>query len=212
MIGSGPAMPRYARGGFLAAACTLLALTGHSLGAGGPCCLPPLPAVFVTGGVVGVLCVTMAARLLSFWKILVVVGWAQVAFHLSFSMMASGPAHHPGAAPPAPPAGTAETAGAVEAAGAAGAAFGPSMLVGHLMAAIAAAALLAGADWALWWLLTAVFAIAVTFVWPIPRRVEAHRPPWAVLVAADPAPLLGVLLARSVRRRGPPVVRPHAAA
>ncbi|KAB2346870.1 hypothetical protein [Actinomadura rudentiformis] len=198
MIGS--AMGRCMRGGFLAAACTLLALAGHSLGVGGACCLPPLPAVFVTGTVVGVLCVTVAARLLSFWKILVVVGWAQVAFHVSFAVTASGPAHHAGAVPPPSPAG------------AAGAPFGPSMLAGHLVAAIAAAALLAGADRALWWLLTAVFAIAVTFVWPIPRRVETHRPPWAVLVATDPAPLLGVLLARAVRRRGPPVVRPHAAA
>ncbi|MFG2006108.1 hypothetical protein ACGFNU_43850 [Spirillospora sp. NPDC048911] len=196
MTGTGTAMPRCARGGFLAAACTLLALAGHALAGGGACCLPPLPALLGVGAVVGVLCVTVAARLLSFWKILVVVGWAQLAFHFSFTATASGPAHHAGAEPlPAP----------------AGAAFGPSMIAGHLVAAIAAAALMAGADRALWWLLTAVFAIALAYAWPIPRPVEAHRPPWAVLVVTDPAPLLGVLIARAVRRRGPPVVLPRAA-
>ncbi|GAA2582342.1 hypothetical protein GCM10010411_13810 [Actinomadura fulvescens] len=153
--------------------------------------------ILAAGAVVGVLCVVVAARLLSFWKILVLVGWAQVAFHFAFTVLASGPAHHAGAAPPPPPAGTA--------------ALGPAMLAGHLVAAVAAATLLAGADRALWWLLTAVFTIAIAHVRPISRPV-AHRPPWAVLVAADPAPLLGVLLARAVRRRGPPAVRPHAAA
>jgi len=183
---------RLVRGGFLAAVCTLLALAGHALG--GACCLPPLPAVLATGGVVGVLCVALASRMLSFWKILVVVGWAQVAFHFAFTMAAPGPAaaHHMimGRAPAAP------------------SGMGPSMLAGHAAAAVAAALLLAGAERALWWLLGAVFAIAFTRL--ALCRVEIHRPPWTVIVADDQAPRLGVLLARAVRRRGPPMERLHA--
>jgi hypothetical protein len=184
---------RLVRGGFLAAVCTLLALAGHALG--GACCLPPLPAVLATGGVVGVLCVALASRILSFWKILVVVGWAQMAFHVAFTMAAPGPAAHHMTTTPAP-------------AFAARSGMGPSMLAGHVVAAVAAALLLAGAERALWWLLGAVFAIAFTRL--VLRRAEVHRPPWAVIVADDPAPRLGVLLARAVRRRGPPTERLHA--
>jgi hypothetical protein len=183
---------RLVRGGFLAAVCTLLALAGHALG--GACCLPPLPAVLATGGVVGVLCVALASRILSFWKILVVVGWAQVAFHLAFTMASPGQAtaHHMAAAP----------------ASAARSGMGPSMLAGHAAAAVAAALLLAGAERALWWLLGAVFAVAFARLAPV--RVEIHRPPWAVIVADGRTPRPGVLLARALRRRGPPMERLHA--
>ncbi|MBO2449421.1 hypothetical protein J4573_20130 [Actinomadura barringtoniae] len=185
---------RLVRGGFLAAVCTLLALAGHALG--GACCLPPISAVLATGAVVGLLCVALASRMLSFWKILVVVGWAQVAFHVAFTMAAPGPAgaHHMSAAPvPSPGVRSG---------------MGLSMLAGHAAAAVAAALLLAGAERALWWLLGAVFAIAFTRL--VLRPVEIHRPPWAVIVADDAPPRLGVLLARAVRRRGPPMERLHA--
>ncbi|QKG27341.1 hypothetical protein [Actinomadura verrucosospora] len=195
MIGSGTAAARWARGGFLTAACTLLSLAGHA--AGGACCLPPLPAVLGTGGVVGALCVGLAGRMMSFRRILAVVGWAQAAFHLAFTVSASSPGHHmaPGAEPMAAP----------------GLAMGPQMLAGHAAAALAAAVLLAYAERALWWLYGAVFATVLTRL-IVRSPAASHRPPWPVVVADDPAPRRGVLLARAVRRRGPPpVVLPHAA-
>ncbi|WP_433478794.1 hypothetical protein ACQPZP_18180 [Spirillospora sp. CA-142024] len=195
MIGSGTSPARFARGGFLAASCTMLALGGHVLGGDGKCCLPPLPAVLGAGAVVGTLCVGLAGRMMSFPRILAVVGWAQLAFHLAFALAGSSPAHHmePAAVPAAPP----------------GLAMGPSMLAGHAVAAVAAAILLSGAEHAVWWLFGAVFAIVLVRV--AIRPASPHRPPWRVVVAADPAPRLGVLLARAVSRRGPPVVLRHAA-
>lgn len=188
-------MLQCARGGFLAAACTALALAGHALGGGGaPAHLPPLWAVVLTGAVVGGLSIALANRMLSFWKILIVLGWAQAAFHLSFTMTASGAAHHMGTAP----------------APAAAPSSGPAMLIAHALAAVAAAVLLAGAERALWWLLGAIFAIA--FGWPLLRPGPVHRLPWAPVVADSGTPRSGSVLARAVRRRGPPVARPHAAA
>ncbi|TDD90127.1 hypothetical protein [Actinomadura rubrisoli] len=204
MTGSGAAVPRCSpaavprcvRGAFLAAACTLLSLGGHVLGGAGDCCLPPLPAVLAAGGVVGALCVGLAGRMMSFRRILAVMGWAQVAFHLAFTLAAPGPAHHMGAGAPE--------------AGPPGLAMGPSMLAGHAVAAVSAAALLAGAERAVWWLYGAVFAVALAARLVV-RPAETHRPPWPVVVADDPAPRLGVLLARAVRRRGPPAAPPRAA-
>ncbi|WP_344959226.1 hypothetical protein [Actinomadura miaoliensis] len=193
MTGPGAAVPRYVRGGFLAAACTLLALGGHVWGGARDCCLPPLPAVLVTGGAVGALSVAVTRRTTSFWKILAVIGWAQVAFHMAFTVTAgsaSAAAHHPSAVPE--PAAT-----------------GPSMLAGHAVAAVAGAALLAGADRALWWLCGAIFAIVVARL--VARPVAVERPAWVVVAPGDRPPPAGVVLARAVRRRGPPVIGPHAA-
>ncbi|MFC6882472.1 MULTISPECIES: hypothetical protein [Actinomadura] len=199
MTGPGATLPRCARGAFLAAVCTLLSLGGHVLGGAGDCCVPPWQAVAVTGAVVGALCVALARRMMSFRRILAVVGWAQVAFHFSFTVAAPGPGHHMGA--PAPGA----------AGGVAGPfAMGPSMLAGHALAAVAAAVLLAGAERALWWLCGAVFAVA--FARLLTRPAPVRRAPWTVVVQDDPAPRLGVVLARSVRRRGPPAAPSHAVA
>ncbi|WP_433324411.1 hypothetical protein [Spirillospora sp. CA-294931] len=187
MADPGAAMLRYARGGFLAAVCTLLALAGHSLGGGGGCCVPPLPALVTVGGLVGVLSVVIARRAASFWQILIVVGWAQLFFHLAFTLSATGPAHHAAAAAPPPVAP------------------GPSMIVGHAVAALAAAVVLSRAERALWWLLGAVFAVALPRV-SASRPVAALPPRWTVLAADDRAPRLGVLLTRALGRRGPPMV------
>ncbi|MBT2214196.1 hypothetical protein [Actinomadura sp. NEAU-AAG7] len=216
MTGPGAATPRYARGtryargAFLAAACTALALAGHVAGGRGACCVPPLPAVLGTGAVVGALCVGLAGRMMSFRRILAVVGWAQVAFHFAFTFAASGagPAHHmeAGGPPIAPPPAPGPGAGMAHGLG-----LGPSMLAGHALAALAAALLLSGAERALDWLYGAVFA-AVARPLPIaPARTIRPPRPVVVVVAGDPAPRLGVLLARAVRRRGPPVAPPRAA-
>jgi hypothetical protein len=183
---------RYVRGGFLAAASTALALAGHALGgAVTPAHLPPLWAVLATGVLVGGLSVAAASRTLSFWKILIVLGWAQLAFHLAFTVVASGPSHHIAAAP-APEAGS-----------------GPAMTAAHALAAVAAAGLMAGAERALWWLLGAVFAI-VAFGWPLLRPRAVERPPWRPAPTGAVAPRPGSVLARAVRRRGPPTARPRA--
>lgn len=198
MTTPGAAAPRCARGLFLAAVCTALSLAGHTLGGRGACCVPPLPAVLGAGAVVGPLCVAVAGRMMSFWKILVVVGWAQVAFHLAFTAF-SGPSMHHGmtAAPPPP-----SMAGGLT----------WSMLAGHALAAVAASVLLAGAERALWWLGGAVFAVAAVVLLLLGGRPAAVPGPTLRSVFADvPAPRLGVLLARAVLRRGPPVVAPHAA-
>ncbi|MFC5182748.1 hypothetical protein [Actinomadura harenae] len=194
MITPGAAAPRCARGLFLAAACTALSLAGHTLGARGACCVPPLPAVLGTGAVVGLLCVAVAGRMMSFWKILVVVGWAQVAFHVAFTVF-SGPGVHHGMAPP-----PAMAAGGLT----------WSMIAGHAVAALAASVLLAGAERALWWLWGAVFAVAAVVLLVLGRPAESWRPS-RIAFADSPAPRLGVLLARAVRRRGPPVAASHAA-
>ncbi|MEV4252460.1 hypothetical protein AB0J52_04765, partial [Spirillospora sp. NPDC049652] len=165
-----------------------------TIGGRGACCVPPLPAVLGAGAVVGLLCVAVAGRMMSFWKILVVVGWAQVAFHLAFTAF-SGPGMHHGSMPPP------ETvAGGLT----------WSMLAGHALAAVAASVLLAGAERALWWLGGAVFAVAAVVLLVLGRPVVPGRTP-RIAVADVPAPRLGVLLARAVLRRGPPVAPPHAA-
>ncbi|MCP2342401.1 hypothetical protein [Actinomadura rupiterrae] len=200
MIVSGAAGARCARGLFLAATCTALALAGHTIGGRGACCVPPLPAVAGTGAVVGVLCVAVAGRMMSFWKILVVVGWAQVAFHLAFTAFAgtafagTGMHHDMAAAAPPPPAGGMSW----------------SMLGGHALAAVAAAVLLAGAERTLWWLAGAVFAVVAIVLLLLGRPDAPERAPW-IVVPDSPAPRLGVLLARAVRRRGPPAGALHAA-
>ncbi|MFC4909678.1 hypothetical protein [Actinomadura gamaensis] len=193
MIIAGAAVSRGMRGTFLAAVCTALALAGHALGGRGACCVPPWPAVIGTGGVVGVLCVAVAGRMMTFWKILVVVGWAQVAFHVAFTVF-SGPGmqHDMGAPPPAAAGGTSW-----------------SMLGGHALAAVAASVLLAGAERVAWWLGGAVFAVAAAVFLLLGRPVAPERAPW-IVIADSPAPRLGVLLARAVRRRGPPPVVSHA--
>ncbi|GAA1548667.1 hypothetical protein GCM10009678_34220 [Actinomadura kijaniata] len=190
MSDPGAAVPRCARGAFLAAVCTLIALVGHVLGGEGGCCVPPLPAVLLTGGVVGTLSTALARRALTFGRTLTVVGWSQLAFHLAFSVAAAGPAHH---APPV---------------GAAPAGFGPDMIAGHAVAALVAAAVLARADAALWWLCGVV--LAVVLPWLTPRPAASPPAPWTVVLSADRTPRRGVLLARAVRRRGPPVVPTHA--
>ncbi|WP_026414046.1 hypothetical protein [Actinomadura oligospora] len=196
MTTPGAAAPRCARGLFLAAACTALSLAGHTLGGRGACCVPPLPAVVGAGAVVGLLCVAVAGRMMSFWKILVVVGWAQVAFHVAFTAFApGGPGMHHGTMPPP---------------GMAAGGLTWSMLGGHALAAVAASVLLAGAERALWWLWDAVFAAAVVVLLVLGRPVVLARTPRIAAVDV-PAPRLGVLLARAVLRRGPPVVSPHAA-
>ncbi|MFC5745388.1 hypothetical protein [Actinomadura rugatobispora] len=183
---------RYVRGGFLTAASTALALAGHALGGGlSPARLPPLWAVLLTGVLVGGLSVGAAGRTLSFWKILIVLGWAQLAFHLVFTVAASGPSHHMAAAP-APAAGS-----------------GPAMTAAHALAAVTAAGLMAGAERALWWLLGAVFAI-VALGWPLLRPGPVDRPPWRPARTRAVTPRPGTVLARAVRRRGPPTARPHA--
>ncbi|MGK5554942.1 hypothetical protein ACSNOI_25320 [Actinomadura kijaniata] len=191
MSDPGAAVPRCARGAFLAAVCTLVALVGHVLGGEGGCCVPPLPAVLLTGGVVGTLSTALARRALTFGRTLTVVGWSQLAFHLAFSVAAAGPAHH---APPA---------GAVPATG-----FGPDMIAGHAVAAVVVAAVLARADAALWWLCGVV--LAVVLPWLTPRPAAPAPAPWTVVLSAERTPRRGVLLARAVRRRGPPVVPAHA--
>ncbi|WP_131743342.1 hypothetical protein, partial [Actinomadura roseirufa] len=159
MSESGAAAPRWARGAFLAAACALLSLAGHVLGGGRICCLPPLPAILVTSGAIGALCVGLAGQMLSFRRILAVLGWAQLAFHLAFGLGGPSFGHHP--------------AGAAMPQGATGIAMGPSMIAGHAAAAVAAAALLAGAERAVWWVCGAVFAVALAR--SVPRPARAHR-------------------------------------
>ena len=187
---------RYARGVFLAAASTALALAGHALGgAPSPGHLPPVWAVLATGTLVGGVSVGVASRMLSFWKILVVLAWAQLAFHLAFSVAASGASHHAAAVPEAAPA----------------AGSGAAMTAAHALAAVAAAWLMAGAERALWWLLGAVFAV-VGFGRPLRRSAPVERRPWSP-APSEAVPLRsGAVLARAVRRRGPPAAVPHAAA
>lgn len=191
-------MARCARGLFLAAACTALSLAGHTLGGRGACCVPPLPTVAGAGAVVGLLCVAVAGRMMSFWKILVVVGWAQVAFHVAYTAFSGPGMHHGAAAAPMPPP---SAAGGLT----------WSMLAGHALAAVAASVLLAGAERALWWLWDAVFAVAAVVLLVLGGRPAVSGRTPRIAAVDVPVPRLGVLLARTVLRRGPPVVSPHAA-
>ncbi|GAB3403233.1 hypothetical protein [Flindersiella endophytica] len=74
---------RIARGGVLAAACLLLAIAGH-VGGGGH--LPPLPALVVTGVLIGAAFAVLADRRRGLKQLMAASLAAQVLFHAVFAL------------------------------------------------------------------------------------------------------------------------------
>ncbi|MQA94985.1 MAG: hypothetical protein GEV11_10165 [Streptosporangiales bacterium] len=184
---------RRIRGGVLAATCTLLALVGHLLGEGG---MPPLSALVVIGAVIGAVSVTLARHRGTFLGVFSVIGWSQLAFHFAFEVAErahplAAHAHAYGAAPP-----VLSTGGVLG---------GWGMALGHELAAVVAAGLLAYGESALWRLLRLVFHALfgpTILTWPALSDAPSVRPERP----GDDLPLFGERLATAVQRRGPPVV------
>jgi hypothetical protein len=179
----GRGIARLVRSGAAAVGTTALAVLGHVLGGGTVHAgLALLVLLWVAAGAY-----VLAACRLSFGRLLSLVGLGQVAFHGAFVLA------HPASDPSAP----------------AAAAFDPAMLAGHLLAAVATAALLARGEAALW-SLARLLDRTVAAV-RLARRALARAPQLLSAPAehAGCARLSDCLLVASQPRRGPPA-RPAA--
>jgi hypothetical protein len=160
---------RIARGGVLAVACLLLAVSGH-LGGGGH--LPPLPAVLVAGVLIGAVFAVLADKRRGTGQLIVASVGAQALFHATF-VLAGHDLH--------------------------GVPFlGPRALESHVLASILVAVLAARADALLWSLvelitlarvpsLAVVPAAHVPVAGPLPGEPALRR----VRLAGDACPRRG---------------------
>jgi hypothetical protein len=189
----GGAAPRRAslrglRGAVVGTTATTLAATGHAMGGGA---VPGPAQLLVVGAGAVVVAVALSSRRWSLPSLLLVVLGVQAAYHVAFATGAgvqstgpTGPMGHPGFMAGMDHHGTP----------------GLAMMAGHVLAAVATAALLArGEQWCLA-LVALLGASLVAALWrPVP--VRTHRPGAAVRREERPRALL---LARTVSRRGPP--------
>lgn len=169
---------RVARGLTLAVSCLLLSAAAHATAGGGA---PGLEPALMGAGVLSVVCVAAADRRRSFAGILGVVAVSQPVLHVLLAL-----SHEPAA-----------TAAVVPDRG---------MVLAHVVAGLIVAALLAVAEAAVW----AMAALSSTYLLRLPRRLVGGLPavPTSLPARPGPAPARpphGVLLCRSVTRRGPPV-------
>jgi hypothetical protein len=170
---------RVARGLVLAGSCLLLSATAHATAGGGA---PGLEPALMGGVLLSAACVAAADRRRSFAGILGVVAVSQPVLHVLLSL-----SHEPAATAAVVPDG--------------------GMVLAHLVAGLAVATLLAGAEATLW----ALAGLSSTLLLTLTRRLVGGLP--AVLTSIPPRPRpaparrpYGVLLCRAVTRRGPPVV------
>lgn len=148
---------RIARGGVLAVACLLLAVSGH-VGGGGH--LPPLPAVLVAGALIGAVFAVLADKRRGTAQLIVASLGAQVLFHATFVLAG----HDLHLAP----------------------FLGPRAIESHVLASIVVAVLAARADALLWSLvellaltrvpsLAVVPAAQVPIAAPLPGEAASRR-------------------------------------
>lgn len=164
---------RIARGGVLAAACLLLAIAGH-VGGGGH--LPPLPALVVTGLLIGAAFAVLADRRRGLRQLMIASVGAQVLFHAVFAF--AGHDQHSLLVSGAP------------------------ALVRHAVASLLVAVLAARADGLLWSLVGLLQrAWPPRLVVVVPAGLPASAAPVPTLV---PRPRRVRVDARSCPRRGPP--------
>ena len=193
MTRPGRGIARVVRGGILAAAGTSLAQLAH-LGGGGS--FAPMAVILVGIGMAGV-CLVSAGRQRSFVEVLAALILAQLAFHSAFLLDAGHAASsvHAGTHP----LGAGASLQALQ-----GMEAGP-MLAGHLVAALVTAWLLARGEAAVWRLARLMIRCDA---WPRPVRCQVVTPvrqPSRRRRRAADGRGGGILLARAVRRRGPPV-------
>lgn len=170
---------RVARGLTLAGSCLLLSAAAHATAGGGA---PGLEPALLGAALLSVVCVAAADRRRSFAGILGVVAVSQPVLHVLLSL-----SHEPAA-----------TAAVVP---------DRAMVLAHVVAGLAVAALLAGAEAAVW----ALAGLSSTLLLTLARRLHGGLPavPRSIPARPGPAPArrpYGVLLCRGVTRRGPPVV------
>lgn len=177
--------------------CLLLACLGHARADGH---LPDTGSLLIAFGLVGVVCVRLAGRQRGFCFIGALLGVAQMLLHFGFGVAAAmtTAGHHHGAvlAPGA-------ALGPVPALRDGLHAWTPQMAIGHALATLLAAACMAYGERVLWWLARLV-APRLTLPRPCPVAGPGGGAVHAGAAASLPA-RHGVLLARSVVRRGPPV-------
>jgi hypothetical protein len=163
---------RIARGGVLAAACLLLAVAGHG---GGGLHLPPLPALLVTGVLIGAVFAVLADRRRGLKQLMAASLGAQVLFHAVFAL--AGHDQHSLLVSGAP------------------------ALVRHAVASLLVAALAARADGLLW----ALVGLLRRALPPPLVVVPIGLPAAAAAPVLDLVPLSRVRsYARACPRRGPP--------
>ncbi|MGN6273587.1 MAG: hypothetical protein ACTHMQ_10930 [Protaetiibacter sp.] len=192
-----PRAARLLRGALLGTVATLLAALSHAAG-GGPV---PSALALVLGGVfataVGTIALgrVAAGRRSSLVRTSVAVGIAQLAFHLGFSLLATGASvhlsggHHHGLVSIA-----ADPAAAIAQGGA-------GMWLAHLLAAIATVLYLRHLEGRVWAVLARVGGILLRVLGIRMPQQPAHPPRPAV--SRTPLPV-SVLLRDAIARRGPP--------
>jgi hypothetical protein len=170
---------RVGRGLTLAGCCLLLATVAH-VAAGGAA--PGLEPALLGGVMLSLVCVAAADRRRSFAGILGVVAVSQPVLHVLLSLSHEATA----------------TATVVPDRG---------MVLAHVVAGLAVAALLAGAEAAVW----ALAVLSSALLLRIARRLAGGLPAVPPSLSARPGPFpsrrpYGVVLSRAASRRGPPVV------
>jgi hypothetical protein len=171
MMDPGRGALRIARGGVLAAACLLLAMAGH-VGGGGH--LPPLPALVVTGVLIGAAFAVLADRRRGLKQLMAASVGAQVLFHAVFAL--AGHDQHSLLVSGAP------------------------ALVRHAVASLLVAVLAARADGLLWSLVGLLQRAWLPSLVVVPVGVPGVAAPVPALV---PRPRVQAD-ARACPRRGPP--------
>ncbi|MET0866252.1 MAG: hypothetical protein ABWZ98_18115 [Nakamurella sp.] len=165
---------RYFRAGVFAVVATQLAALGHLLGGGQ---LPDLSilltvTVFLGGSLSG-----LAGSRRTSWQLFAALVASQLVFHAAFQLTTHS--HGTGSWVPSGP-----------------------MLVFHLAAAAATAALLAGADSMLFRLFAALHRVLV----PVRTALVVELPPrWTAVIVGEAGAEYGCATTSCVSRRGPPV-------
>ncbi|GAB3427566.1 hypothetical protein GCM10027569_69220 [Flindersiella endophytica] len=195
---------RATRGLVLAAASAAIALAGHVLGGGHT---PSVPALFVVAALVGAGFVVLADRRRGFTQILFAALASQPVFHIAFSLAeqrGTGADPH-GAGPTADQlaalnqhTSTADLVHQLQAA------LDPTMVAGHVVAAVGIAALTAYCENLLWSLFELVARASAPILQPVPILTAA---PALHAAAALVTPPRRQQLARVRTRRGPPSPR-----
>lgn len=167
---------RLLRGGVLATASVLLGLSGHLFGGGSADAALAAPTLLV-GAVVGAGAVAWAHRRRGFGQLLAAATVAQVALHVTLSLM---PAHHDHGA-------------------AATSSFGLSMVLGHAAASLVMAWALARGETALWALGRILFRPRRAAV-----AASAYRPGLVPIPLPGVLVPAGLRVATAHPHRGPP--------
>jgi hypothetical protein len=197
---------RVARGTLAALVSTFVAAFSHAIAGGSA---PSIAAVSLAVAFSVIVCIALAGRGLSYWRVGSSVAVSQVFFHTLFSLIATPAAHVSGAAPSAH-AGHDMAAMLVPAAGAASGTsaltFDVAMVAGHVLAAVATFAAIVWGERTVRAMMSAALLRVTRFsALLVPTPVFAGRAVRLGRVRRIDAPATLEVLRASVWHRGPPL-------